>query len=58
MQVPTEPATLQALHIWPHWLSQQTPSMQKLLVHWKAMVQPMPLGRLTVHLLPSQKKPV
>jgi hypothetical protein len=58
VQVPSAPATLQARHVSPHWLSQQVPSTQKLLEHWNAMVQAMPLGRFTVHLLLSQKNPV
>jgi hypothetical protein len=33
VHVPSAPATLQALHISPHWLSQQYPSTQKLLAH-------------------------
>ena len=57
VQVPTEPARLQAWQAWLQAVAQQTPSTQVALAHWRAMVQAMPFGRLLRQVPPSQKNP-
>ena len=53
-QVPSWPGTLQAKHIWPHWLAQQIPSTQKPVPHSLLPTQDIPCVRLTVHRLAAQ----
>ena len=55
------PAELAPSHAWQepsHFVSQQTPSTQKLDEHWLLVEQAAPLASLAAHAPPLQKLPV
>jgi hypothetical protein len=54
VQVPTEPATLQASHAPPHVVSQHTPSTQNPLAHELPPLHAVPLTSLGTQWMPLQ----
>ena len=58
VQVPTEPARLQAWQVWVQALLQQTPSTQLPLAQSDALPQATPWARLGRQEVASQKNPV